>query len=241
MSGHSKWSKIKRKKGAEDAKRSVIFSKLIREIHAAARQGGGDENMNPRLRTVLDKARAVNMPADNIKRALAKAEAGADGAEYVEMLYEGFGPEGVAILVESLTDNKNRTVADLRHIFNKNNGTLGDSGCVAYLFTRVGQCTVPPGKDRDAAELALMEAGAMDIEEGEEGLDVTVAVEDFEAFKKAMDAAGMKMQDAELAYQANTSLTLAPAAAEKVLRLVDALEDNEDVQAVWANFESAEE
>lgn len=234
MSGHSKWSKIKRKKGATDAKRSQAFSKIVREIQAAARQGGGDESMNPRLRTVLDKARAVNMPAENIKRALARAE-GDPTAQYVEVVYEGFGPEGVAVLVESLTDNRNRTVADLRHLFNKNNGTLGDTGCVGWMFKRVGQCTAPFGKDKETTELALMEAGADDISEGEDGFEVTVPMEEFETFKQTLRDQGVNFHEAELAYIATNIMDLDERAMEKVMDFVDVIEGNEDVQAVWIN------
>lgn len=236
MAGHSKWSKIKRKKGAEDAKRSQAFSKIIREIQAAARQGGPDEGSNPRLRTILEKGRALNMPSDNIKRALQRAEGG-DGADFVEAVYEGFGPEGVAVVVESLTDNRNRTIADLRHLFNKNGGSLGDTGCVGWMFSRVGQAGAPFGKDKEATELALMEAGAEEIEETDDGFDITVPMENFEQFKQSCLEKGITLKDPELAYVASNTVTLDERAMEKIMDFVDVIEGNDDVQAVWLNAE----
>ncbi len=242
MSGHSKWSTIKRKKGAADAKRGKIFTKLIRELSTAARIGGADIDSNPRLRLVVDKAKGANMPKDNIERAIAKGAGNLEGEQYEEGVYEGYGPGGVAILCETLSDNKNRTVGEVRHALTKNGGSLGQSGCVAYLFDKKGMLSVgSEALDVDALMEAALEAGAEDVVEGEDVVDVVTAPGDFESVRDALGSAGFEAANAEITMQPSTTVKLQGKEAESMLRLMDALEDLDDVQNVYANFEISDE
>jgi YebC/PmpR family DNA-binding regulatory protein len=242
MSGHSKWSTIKRKKGAVDAKRGKLFTKLIRELATAARLGGGDPDSNPRLRLVVEKARAANMPKDNIERAIQKGLGGGDTEAYDEVIYEGYGPGGVALLLETLTDNRNRTVSEVRHVLTKHGGNLGSSGCVAYLFEKRGLLTFDRSElDTDALLEAALEAGAEDIIEGEDTIEVVTSPADFESVKTSLASAGLAPATAEVTLEPSTTVTLGGDEAERMLRLADALEDLDDVQSVYANFDISDE
>jgi YebC/PmpR family DNA-binding regulatory protein len=242
MSGHSKWATIKRKKGAVDAKRGKIFTKLIREIATAARIGGGDPGANPRLRLAVDKARGANMPKDNIERAIKKGTGEGATESYEEVVYEGYGPGGTAIYVEVLTDNRNRTVGELRHVLTKYGGNLGASGCVAYLFSKKGVLTFErAGLDVDRLLEAALDAGAEDASESDSGVEVTTAPADFEAVRSALVAAGFKPVQAELSMIPSTSVPLEGKDAETMLKVAEALEDLDDVQSVHANFDISEE
>jgi YebC/PmpR family DNA-binding regulatory protein len=243
MSGHSKWAQIKRKKGATDAKRGKLFSKLARAIIVAAREGGPDPDGNLALSNAIGKAREASMPKDNIERAIARgAGAGADGASYEQIAYEGYGPAGVALYVEALTDNRNRTASEVRHIFAKNDGNLGESGAVAWLFDRKGLILVPADAvDEDELMLAAADAGAEDVSLDGETLQVTTAPEWLGAVRKALEAAGVPLESAELTMVPRTTVSVEDeATARKLLRLMDALEDNDDVQGVYANFDISE-
>lgn len=236
MSGHSKWSTIKRKKAAIDAKRGKLFTKLIKEITIAARQGGGDPSANPRLRLAVDNAKAANMPMDNIERAIKKATGELEGVVYTELTYEGYGPGGVAILVEAATDNKNRTVAEVRHLFNKHGGSLGESGSVAWMFDKKGIITLPTqGKTEDDIMEIVLDAGAEDISEEEGYFEVTTEVENFEPVRRALVDAGLEIENASLQWIAKNTVDVSGETAEKVMKLIDALEDNDDVQNVYSN------
>lgn len=238
MSGHSKWSTIKRKKGAADAKKGQLFTKLIKEITVAAKMGGGDPNANPRLRFALDNARVNSMPKDNMERAIKKGTGELEGVTYEELTYEGYGPAGVAILVESLTDNKNRTVSELRNLFSKRGGNLGENGCVAWMFKKKGCLTF--GK-KQVTEDQLMEValdnGAEDIKGDDEHWEVLSDPNTFESLKKKLESAGLKPEHAELAMLPENTITLGLEDAEKTLKLMELLEDHEDVQKVYANFD----
>ena len=242
MSGHSKWSTIKRKKGAADAKRGKIFTKLIREISTATRIAGGDLDSNPRLRLVVDKAKAANMPKDNIERAIQKGLGNVEGAGYEEGLYEGYGPGGVAILLETLSDNKNRTVGEVRHTLTKHGGSLGSSGSVAYLFQKKGVVTFASDQlDVDALMELALESGAEDVVESEDSVDVLSSAADFEAVRNAISAAGLVAANAEISMEPSTTVKLVGEEAASMLRLLDALEDLDDIQNVYANFEISSE
>jgi len=242
MSGHSKWSTIKRKKGAADAKRGKIFTKLIREIATAARMGGGDPDANPRLRLAMDKARAANMPKDNVQRAILKGIGGGDEGHFEEVVYEGYGPGGTAILVEVLTDNRKRTVGEIRHAFTKNGGNLGSSGCVAYLFEKKGVISLERQEtDLDALLEAALEAGALDVVESEDTIEVTTAPGEFESVKAALQGAKFKPTAAAIRMEPSTTVKLEGKDAESMLRLADALDDLDDTQAVYANFDISDE
>ena len=242
MSGHSKWSTIKRKKGAADAKRGKIFTKLIREIATAARIAGGDPGSNPRLRMAVDKARAANMPKDNIERGIKKGLGATEGDAYDEMVYEGYGPGGTAIYVETLTDNKNRTVSELRHILTKYGGNLGSSGCVAYLFEKKGVVNFNrEGIDLDTLLEAALEAGAEDVDEGADSVDVLSQPGDFEAVRDALSERGFQPASAQISMRPSSVVELQGKEAETMLQVADALEDLEDVQNVYANFDISEE
>lgn len=242
MSGHSKWSTIKRKKGAVDAKRGKIFTKLIREIATAARLGGGEIDSNPRLRLVVDKAKANNMPKDNIQRAIQKGIGGADGESYEEMVYEGYGPGGAAILIEALTDNKNRTAGDVRHVLTKNGGNLGSTGCVSYLFEKRGLLQFDRSQvDSDALMEAVLEAGADDIVEGPDSIDVVTEPSAFEAVKEALQKSGFTPANATITMEPSTTVSLHGKDAEQMLKLADSLEDLDDVQNFYANFDISDE
>ncbi len=240
MSGHSKWHTIKHKKGALDAKRGKLFTKLIREMTIAARIGGGDPDANPRLRTAVDKAKSVNMPADNIKRAIQKGTGELEGASYEEITLEGYGPGGVAVLIEGSTDNRNRTVSEIRHAFTKNGGNLG-GGSVAYLFKPRGYLAIAISKisEDKLMEIAL-EAGAEDIKTAAEIFEVYTTQHDYENVLKAIKAAGIEPDAAEVGKYADNQIPLEGAKAQQMLKLMEALEDHEDVQNVWANFDISE-
>lgn len=236
MSGHSKWATIKRKKAALDAKKGKIFTKLIKEITIAARQGGGDPAGNPRLRLAIDNAKAENMPAENIERAIKKATGELEGVTYHELTYEGYGPAGVAMLVEVATDNKNRTVAEVRHIFSKHGGSLGETGSVAWMFERKGVITLPTqDKSEDDILAIVLDAGADDLQTEEEFYEITTSVENFEAVRKALQENNLKVDNASLQWIAKNTLEVKGEDAEKVMKLIEALEDCDDVQNVYSN------
>ncbi len=241
MSGHSKWSTIKRKKGAQDARRGKIFTKLLREISTAARLGGGDPNANPRLRLAVDKGRAANLPKDTIERGIRKGTGASGEAAYEEVAYEGYGPGGTAILIEALTDNRNRTVGEIRHLLTRYGGNLGASGCVSYLFDTKGLIAFEPeGLALDALYEAAVEAGAEDVLESEGSVDVATDPADFERVRDALLARGFTPASAEITMRATTTVKLEGKQAESMLALADALEDLDDVQKVHANFDISE-
>ncbi|HUX50890.1 MAG TPA: YebC/PmpR family DNA-binding transcriptional regulator [Spirochaetia bacterium] len=238
MSGHSKWATIKHKKGAADAKRGQAFTKIIKEMTIAARMGGGDAEANPRLRTAVLKARAANMPKDNIERAIKKGTGELEGVDYVEMTYEGYAPGGVAIMIDCLTDNKNRTAADVRSMLSKGGGNLGESGCVSYLFNRKGVIEYDGEKySEDQILETALDAGAEDVVADAGSIEVTTAPDDFEKVLNALEQAGLKHESAEITMIADTNITLDNEGTRKVLRLVDNLEDHDDVQEVHTNLE----
>ena len=236
MSGHSKWSTIKRKKAVADTKRGKIFTKLIKEITIAARQGGGDPGANPRLRLAIDNAKSANMPSDNIERAIKKATGELEGVNYIELTYEGYGPGGIALLIESVTDNKNRTVAEVRHILSKHGGSLGETGSVAWMFDRKGIITVVAGdKSEDEVMEVVLEAGAEDFQTEDDFYEVTTAVEDFEEVRKALQNADFNIENANLQWIAKNTVSVSGENAEKAMKIIDTLEDNDDVQNVYTN------
>jgi YebC/PmpR family DNA-binding regulatory protein len=242
MAGHSKWANIQHRKGAQDAKRGKLFTKLIREITVAARMGGGDVSSNPRLRAAIDKALGGNMTKDTIERAVKRGSGATDGEDYAEIRYEGYGPSGLAVMVDCLTDNRNRTVAEVRHAFTKCGGNLGTDGSVAYLFSKLGVISYPTGCDEDAIMEAALEAGAEDIVTNDDGsIDVQTTAEDFLDVKEAMVAAGFEPEHAEVTQQASTSVELDLEGAEKMLRMIGMLEDLDDVQNVYSNADVSAE
>ena len=241
MSGHSKWSTIKHKKGAADAKRGKIFTKLIKEITVAARLGGGDIDANPRLRSAVTAAKSENMPKDNMERAIKKGTGELEGVNYEEVLYEGYGPGGAAILIESLTDNKNRAVAEIRNILNKNNGNLGENGCVAWMFDQKGYFVVEKEKiDEDFLMETAIDAGAEDVREDGVNFEIISNPKDFEPVKKALDNAKIAYIMAEVTKLPQTLLALEGKSAEQMIRLMDILDDCEDVQKVYTNADIPE-
>jgi YebC/PmpR family DNA-binding regulatory protein len=236
MSGHSKWAQIKRKKGANDAARGKLFTKIIKEITISARLGGGDPGGNPRLRLAIQSAKDNNMPADNITRAIKKGTGELEGVSYEEINYEGYGPGGVALLIESLTDNRNRTVAELRHIFSRNGGNLAETGAVGWNFERKGIIYVPKGKyPEDDLMTVILEAGADDMNDEGDYYEVKTSIEGFESVRKSIESAGYKIDNASLQYVAKTTTKVEGKDAEQVLKLISALEDNDDVQNVYSN------
>ncbi len=238
MSGHSKWSTIKRKKGAKDAARSKIWSRLTREIIVAAKLGGGDPEANTRLRSAILAAKAQNMPNANIERAIKRGTGEIEGAVYEEVNFEGYGPGGVAILVETQTDNRNRTTAEVRHVFTKYNGNLGTNGCVSYLFERKGTITLDPQRvDMDTAMEAAIEAGAEDVEEEEGAIVVTTAFADYNAVLTALQEKGLPVVESEIVQQPTTTVKVSGKEALGVLKLINALDDLDDVSRVSANFD----
>ena len=244
MSGHSKWSTIKRQKGVTDAKRGALFTKVAREISVAARQGGGDPDANYRLRLAVEKARSVNMPSDNIKRTIDKAVGGGEAEQYEEIVYEGYGPGGVAVLVEAATDNRNRTAAEVRSIFTKAGGQLAGSGAVAWQFEPRGLIAVnrDGGIDADEVALAAIDAGAEDVDTDDpESIGIYTSPADLERVRKALDGAGVAVDSAENTMVAKQTVELDSARARQALRLVELLEDLEDVQRVTANFDIPED
>jgi YebC/PmpR family DNA-binding regulatory protein len=242
MSGHSKWSTIKRQKGANDAKRGALFTKVAREIIIAARMGGPDPDANYRLRLAIEKARSVNMPMDNIKRAIERGSGGGDTEAYEEIVYEGYGPGGIAVLVEAQTDNRNRTAAEVRSMFTKSGGQLAGSGAVAWQFEQRGVIAVPrTGVDADEVALVAIDGGASDIDTDTDPIEVYAEPGDLEAVRRALESAGVKVESAEIAMIAKNTVELDAHKARQALRLVELLEDLDDVQRVSANFDIPEE
>jgi YebC/PmpR family DNA-binding regulatory protein len=242
MSGHSKWSTIKHKKAAQDAKRGAMFTKVIKELTVAARMGGGDVDMNPRLRTAVLKAKAVNMPQDTMQRAIMKGTGELPGVNYEEITYEGYGPSGVAMIVTVLTDNRNRTVAEIRKIFSKNGGNLGESGCVAWMFQKKGLIVVDKDKvDEDELFTIALEAGAEDVRPADAMYEVITSVEDFEPVKQAITTKGIEPSSSEVSLLPQTTVRLEGNQARQLLKLMDELEEHDDVQNVYANFDIPDE
>ncbi|OYD14327.1 YebC/PmpR family DNA-binding transcriptional regulator [candidate division WOR-3 bacterium JGI_Cruoil_03_51_56] len=242
MSGHSKWATIKHKKAKTDVARGKAFSKLIKEITTAARTGGGDPDANPRLRTAVESAKAINMPADNIERAIKKGTGELPGVTYEEVTYEGYGPGGVAIMVKSLTDNKNRSTAAVRHVFDKYGGSMGTAGCVSWQFKPRGLIVIPKDKaSEDAVLNAALEAGADDVQADDAGYSVVTAIDSFEAVKQKLKENGIEWLSAELTQIASNTVPVSEKNAPKVLRLMEMLEDLDEVQQVYANFDIPDE
>ena len=241
MSGHSKWHTIKHKKGATDAKRGKIFTRIIKELTVAARDGGGDPEMNPRLRTVLADAKANNMPRENIDRAIRRGTGEEPGVTYDEITYEGYGPGGVALMIETLTDNKNRTVGEIRHLLGKYAGNLAAENSVAWMFSRKGQILVEKGKiDEDKLLSVVLDAGADDMNDDEGDWEVVCAPEHFEVVRDAVQALGVEPESAAIAMVPQSYIKLEGREAQQMLKLMEAIEDHDDVQHVWANFDVEE-
>ena len=242
MAGHSKWANIKHKKAANDKKRGKIWTKLLREVTVAARAAGGDLESNPRLRLAVDKANGANVPKDTIERAVKRGAGGGEGENYDEIRYEGYGPGGVAVLVDCMTDNRNRTASEVRHAFTKHGGNLGTDGSVAYMFSKQGIISYEPGADEDAIMEAALEAGADDVvTNDDDSVDVMTTPEAFSEVKEAMVGAGLEPANAEVTFEAGTKAELDQDTAEKLLRMVDVLEDLDDVQEVYTNAEISAE
>jgi len=238
VSGHNKWANIKHRKAAQDAKRSQLFTKLIRELTVAAREGGGDPNSNPRLRSAIERAREANMPKETIEKAIKRGTGELEGVQYIEVMYEAFAPGGVAVLIRALTDNKNRTAQELRHVLSKNGGNMAESGSVGWIFERKGLITVPAGQIADMDEFMMLaiDAGAEDVKEQEDPVQVIVAPEDLTKVRDALSEAGYDVK-ASLTYLPKNTVKVTGQDAEKLLRCLNALEDLDDVQEVYANFE----
>ncbi len=242
MAGHSKWANIKYRKMREDAKRGRIFTRLTREIIVAAREGGGDPETNPRLRTAIAAAKAANMPKENIERAIKRGTGELPGVTYEEVTYEGYGPGGVAVIVETITDNRNRTVSEIRYIFSKHGGSLGETGCVSWLFDKKGVITIKgQGLSEDDLLMVALEAGAEDLKREEDTFQIITAPEDFEAVKEALEREGLPIEEAEITLVPKNTVRVEGDKAEKVLKLMDALESLDEVQKTYANFEIPEE
>ena len=241
MAGHSKWANIKHRKGAQDAKRGKIFTKIIKELTVAARIGGGDPDANPRLRTAIDKAKQANMPKDNLDRAIKKGTGDLDGVNYEEGVFEGYGPGGVALIVDFLTDNRTRTVADVRHIFSKYGGNLGVSGSVAFLFDRKGLISFSTENDFEQIFEIALESGAEDVKDEGDVYEVMTEANNFIEVREAMAAAGLQWETAEITMIPQNQVPLEGKQVETMLKMMDALEDNDDVQNVYANFDISEE
>ena len=243
MSGHSKWATIRRSKAANDSKRGQVFTKIGHEIALAAREGGADPDANFRLRIVLEKARQANMPKDNIERAIKRGAGGAgEGSDLIESIYEGYGPHGTAIMVQVLTDNKNRTVSDVRRAFVRHGGNLGEGGCVAWMFSRKGSITINPG-DGDPEEIALeaIDAGAEDVEIDEDSVEITIAPEDFKRVLEALTAASYAIENSQLTWVAQSHMTMEEKGTLQTMKLVESLEELEDVQEVFSNLDLSDE
>lgn len=244
MAGHSKWAQIKHKKAATDAKRGKLFTKIVKEITVAARLGGGDPEGNPRLRTAIEKAKEVNMPAENIKRAIMKGTGELPGTTYEEVIYEGYGPGGVAVLIETLTDNKNRTVSEIRHIMSKNGGSLGEAGCVSWMFSKKGYILVEKTKvDEDTLMSIVLDAGAEDMKNDpkEDNYEIIVAPENLSSVKSAIEENNIPVTLAEITMLPKSYVPVEGSTAEQMIKLIDILEDHDDVQNVYANFDIPEE
>jgi len=242
MAGHSKWANIKHKKAANDKKRGKIWTKVIREITVAARAGGGDIESNPRLRLAIDKAKGTNMPKDTIDRAVKKGAGGDDDGNYEEIRYEGYGPGGAAVIADCMTDNRNRTAAEVRHAFTKHGGNLGTAGSVAYLFSKQGIISFDDGADEDAIMESALDAGAEDVISNDDGsVDVLTMPEDFEAVRDALRGGDLEPMHAEITFSASTEATLDAKEAERMLKMIDLLEDLDDVQEVYSNADIPQE
>jgi YebC/PmpR family DNA-binding regulatory protein len=242
MAGHSKWANIQHRKGAQDKKRGKLFTKLIREITVAARMGGGDIAANPRLRLAVDKAKAKSMPKDNIERAIKKGSGDLDGADFQEIRYEGYGPGGTAVMVDCMTDNRNRTVAEVRHAFTKFGGNLGADGSVSYMFQHVGTLNYPPGTDEDSVMEAAIDAGADDIiVDKDNSIEVLASPAEFESVRDSMREAGLDPENAELTMRADTNTELELQAASSMIKMLEMLEDLDDVQNVYSNADIPDE
>ena len=242
MAGHSKWKNIQNRKNAQDAKRGKVFQKLAKEIYVAAKSGGGDPDTNPGLRLVIEKAKSANMPNDNIKRAIDKAAGNQDAEHYEEIIYEGYGPGGAAVMVLCLTDNKNRTVAEVRHVFSKGGGTLGESGSVAWMFERKGIITLPKqGKSEDDIMEIILDAGADDLQTEDDFFEIQTSLESFEPVRRVLAEKNFSFENASLQWIAQNSVKVSGEDAEKVIKLIEALEDLDDVQNVYSNADFDEE
>jgi YebC/PmpR family DNA-binding regulatory protein len=242
MSGHSKWSTIKHKKGAADAKRGKIFTKVIKEITVAARIGGGDVDGNPRLRLAVQKAKEVNMPQENLIRAIKKGTGELEGVQYQEISYEGYGPGGVAIFMEVMTDNKNRTIGELRAVLDKNGGNMGENGCVAWIFEKKGIITIMISeKDEEELLELVMDAGGDDLQTVDDYYEITTSVESFESVRKAIENSGLKVQSAQLTRIPQNTVNVEEKNCKSLLRLMDMLEDHDDIQKVYSNFDITDE
>lgn len=244
MSGHSKWSQIKHKKGQTDAKRGKTFTKIVKEVSIAARLGGGDPDGNPRLRSAVEKAKEVNMPHDNIKKAIMKGTGELPGVAYEEYVYEGYGPAGVALMIEVMTDNKNRTLPEIRHMLAKSGGSLGETGCVSWMFDKKGYILVNKSKSSEDTVMSIaLDAGAEDMKNDpdEENYEIITAPEDFTRVKDAIEKANIPVASAEVSMLPKNYVVLDEKAAEQMVRLMDALEDNDDIQNVYANFDIPDE
>ena len=242
MSGHSKWSTIKHKKGATDAKRGKIFTKVIKEITVAARIGGGDVDGNPRLRLAVQKAKEVNMPQENLIRAIKKGTGELEGVQYQEISYEGYGPGGVAIFMEVMTDNKNRTIGELRAVLDKNGGNMGENGCVAWIFEKKGTITIMTSeKDEEELLELVMDAGGDDLQTIDDYYEITTSVESFESVRKAIENSGLKVQSAQLTRIPQNTVNVEEKNCKSLLRLMDMLEDHDDIQKVYSNFDITDE
>ena len=242
MAGHSKWANIQHRKGAQDKKRGKLFTKLIREITVAAKMGGGDLESNPRLRLAVDKAKGQSMPKDNIERAVKRGAGESDGADYFEARYEGYGPGGTAVMVDCLTDNRNRTVAEVRHAFTKFGGNMGADGSVNYLFNQVGQLMFPANCDEDAVMEAAIDAGAEDVVADDDGsIEVLTSPAEFERVRDGMIAAGFEADNAQVTMRASTNAALGVKEASSMIKMLDLLEDLDDVQEVYSNADISED
>jgi YebC/PmpR family DNA-binding regulatory protein len=238
MSGHSKWHTIKHKKGAADAKRGRVFTRIIKELTVAARAGGGDPDTNPRLRTIVAEAKAVNMPAENIKRAIRRGTGEEPGVQYEEITYEGYGPGGVALIIEAMTDNKNRTVGEIRHLLTKYGGDLGQSNSVSWMFEKKGYIVIEKAKaSEDALLSAALDAGADDLRDDGDNWEVVSAPDAFPAVKEAVEKLGIQTESAQVAMLPKNYVSLEGRAAQSMLKLLDLLEDHDDVQHVWSNMD----
>lgn len=244
MAGHSKWAQIKHKKAQTDARKGKIFTKIVKEISIAARLGGGDPSGNPRLRLAIEKAKDVNMPHDNIKKAIMKGTGELPGVSYEEFVYEGYGPSGVAIMIEVMTDNKNRTLPEIRHIMSKNGGSVGETGCVSWMFDKKGYILVSKSKaSEDSVMTMALEGGAEDMKNDpqEDNYEIITAPEDFKNVRVALEKADIPVESAEITLLPQNYVLLNEKAAEQMIRLVDSLEDHEDIQNVYANFDMPDE
>jgi len=244
MSGHNKWSTIKHKKGRADAKRGKLFTKIIREITVAAREGGGEPDSNPRLRSGVTAAKAANMPADNIKRAIDRGTGALPGVTYEEMSFEGYGPGGAAVMLELLTDNRNRTTPEIRHLFSKHGGNLGENGCVSWLFTRKGLILVPRTAEMDEDEIMelVLEAGADDLDtDDEDYYRIYSSPEELHVVKENLESGGLTVEAAQMEMEPSSTTRLEGKTAQQMIRLMEAFDDHDDVQNVWANFDISDE